>query len=66
VTEPLQNIRIPPEPVDGPILIIENSTTFYSAWKANSVNLIYSAVIFGRGNMLTGNELACDSIEEVR
>ncbi|HFQ4926535.1 TPA: hypothetical protein ACGU4W_003760 [Vibrio vulnificus] len=66
VTEPLQNIRIPPEPVNGPILIIENSTTFYSAWKANSVNLIYSAVIFGRGNMLTGNELACDSIEEVR
>ncbi len=66
VPEPLQNIRMPSEPVDGPILIIENSTTFYSAWKANSVNLIYSAVIFGRGNMLTGYELACDSIEEVR
>jgi len=66
VPEPLQGVRWPDKPVNAPILIVENSTTFYSAWKANSMYSMYSAVVFGRGKMLKGAELATDSLEEIR
>ena len=66
VPEPLQGVRWPNVPIDAPILIIENSTTFYSAWNANKNDPAYSAVVFGRGKMIKGFELATDSLEELR
>lgn len=66
VPEPLQGVRWPNKPVNAPILIVENSTTFYSAWKANNMYNMYSAIVFGRGKMIKGAELATDSLEEIR
>ncbi len=66
VPEPLQGVRWPNKPVNAPILIVENSTTFYSAWKANDIYPMYSVIVFGRGKMIKGAELATDSLEEIR
>lgn len=66
VSEPLQGVRWPDKAINAPILIVENSTTFYSAWKENNRSPIYSAVVFGRGKMLKGMELATSSLEEIR
>ena len=66
VPEPLQGVRWPDKPVNAPILIVENSTTFYSAWKTNNICRMYSAIVFGRGKMIKGVELATDSLEEIR
>ena len=66
VPEPIQGVRWPKNAIEAPILIVENSTTFYSAWKANVNNPTYSAVVFGRGKMLKGAGLSTDSLEELR
>lgn len=66
VSEPLQGVRWPDKAINAPILIVENSTTFYSAWMENNSSPVYSAIVFGRGKMLKGIELATDSLEEIR
>ncbi|MCD9508985.1 hypothetical protein [Photobacterium phosphoreum] len=66
VSEPLQGVRWPDKAINAPILIVENSTTFYSAWMENNRSPVYSAIVFGRGKMLKGIELATDSLEEIR
>ena len=50
-------------PSAAPILIVENSITFYSAWKASQARPHRPAVVYGRGKMLKSRELATASLE---
>lgn len=65
VPEPLNGVRICKES-NGPILIIENSTTFFTIQKFNRYHKRYSAVVYGRGKLMKNAGLATDSLEEVR